>query len=144
MDFKRAMAGLRIFADRRKYPRVYMDLPLEYRMRYDLHARGGIVIDGSETGFHVYSAEDMPIGTTLKVTVFFLQKFELAKFEVIAEIVWKKASMERRGEGYQYGLKFIQISEEDCLKLRKLLNGRLPSEEVPIIYEVNPALSEQH
>jgi len=101
-----------------------MDLPLEYRVKYDARAHGGIVIDASETGFLIYSIEDIPIGTKLKIAVLFSAEYELAKFEVFAEIIWRNADVEKREEGYQYGLKFIQILEEDYWKLRKLLSGR--------------------
>jgi len=124
MHFKRTMAGSRIFADRRKYPRVYMDLPLEYRMKYDLHARGGIVIDASEKGFLIYSTEDIPIHTKLKIAVLFPKEYELANFEVFVEIIWKKIIVERRGRGYMYGLKVIEILEEDHRRLKKLLGRR--------------------
>jgi hypothetical protein len=112
------------FIDRRKHPRIWIYLPLEYRLKYAPHARGGVVIDASETGFHIYSTEDIPIDTNLKIAVLFPREYELANFEVFAEIIWKKVSVERRGEGYQYGLKFTQISEEDCSKLRRLLSSR--------------------
>jgi hypothetical protein len=111
------------FKDRRRYPRVYMDLPLEYRMKYTPLARGGIVIDASETGFLIYSTEPIPVGTKLKVAVLYPKEYELAFFEVFAEIIWKKV-VAKQEEGYQYGLKFIQILEEDYLKLRELLSGR--------------------
>ena len=111
------------FKDRRRYPRVYMDLPLEYRMKYASFARGGIVIDASETGFLIYSTEAIPVGTKLKVAVLYPKQYELAFFEVSAEIIWKKV-VTKQEEGYQYGLKFIQILEEDYLKLRELLSGR--------------------
>jgi len=75
------------FKDRRKYPRVHMDLPLEYRVNYDARAHGGIVIDASEGGFLIYSTEDIPIGTELKIAVLFSAEYELAKFEVFAEII---------------------------------------------------------
>ncbi len=110
------------FKDRRKYPRVHMDLPLEYRGKYDVH--GAILIDASEGGFLIYAIEDIPIGTKLKMTVLFSAEYELAKFEVLAEIVWKDIHVEKGEEGYQYGLRFIQILEEDSWKLRKLLSGR--------------------
>ena len=118
------MESPKYFTDRRKFPRIWIYLPLEYRVKYGLHARGGVVIDASETGFHIYSTEDIPIGTKLKIAVLFPSEYELANFEVFAEIIWKKVSVERGGKGYQYGLKFIQISEEDGWKLRKLLSGR--------------------
>ena len=112
------------FKDRRKYPRVHIDLPLEYRGKYDARAHGGIVIDASESGFLIYSTEDIPIGTKLKIAVLFSAEYELAKFEVFAEIIWKKVDMEKGEEGYQYGLRFVQVLEEDYRKLRKLLSGR--------------------
>ena len=118
-------------SDRRKYPRVYMYLPLEYQMKYAPRAYGGIVIDASETGFHIYSTENIPIGTKLKIDVFFPDKYQLANLEVAAEIVWKKVSVDQRGLGFQYGLKFVQILEEDSRTLRKLLGDRSMSEKGP-------------
>jgi hypothetical protein len=103
---------------------MWMYLPLEYRLKYAPYARGGVVVDASETGFRIYSTEGIPIGTKVKIAILFPGDYELANFEVFTEIIWKKVSVERRGKGYQYGLKFIQISEEDCLKLRKLLSSR--------------------
>ena len=117
------------FKDRRRYPRISMDLPLEYRVKYDARAHGGIVIDASQTGFLIYSIEDIPVGTKLKIAVLFAKEYELAIFEVFAETIRKEFVAEREiwyqgQEGYQYGLKFIQILEEDYWKLRGLLSGR--------------------
>jgi hypothetical protein len=112
------------FKDRRKYPRVHIDLPLEYRVKYDARAHGGIVIDASESGFLIYSTEDIPIGTKLKMAVLFSAEYELTKFEVFAEIIWKNADVAKEEEGYQYGLRFVQVLEEDYRKLGKLLSGR--------------------
>jgi len=103
---------------------MWMHLPLEYRLKYAPYARGGVVVDASETGFRIYSTGDIPIGTKVMIAILFPGDYELANFEVFTEIIWKKVSVERRGKGYQYGLKFIQISEEDCLKLRKLFSNR--------------------
>jgi c-di-GMP-binding flagellar brake protein YcgR len=108
--------------DRRQCPRMYMDLPLEYRVGYAPHARGGIVIDASETGFLIYSPDGIPVGTKLKVAVLFPKEYELEMLEVSAEIIRKKFVAQEE-KGYQYGLKFVQILEEDCRKLRELLKG---------------------
>jgi len=115
------------FKDRRRYPRISMDLPLEYRMGDALRAHGGIAIDASETGFLIYSIEDIPVGTKLKIAVLFPKEYELAIFEVFAEAIRKEFVAEREDwypEGYRYGLKFIHILEEDYWKLRGLLSGR--------------------
>jgi len=110
--------------DRRKSPRVWMYLPLEYQMKYAIRTCGGFIIDASETGFHIYSTEDVRIGTALKIDVLFPKNYELANLEVVAEVVWKKVIVDRRGKGYQYGLKIVQILEEDSRALRKLLSDR--------------------
>jgi hypothetical protein len=116
--------------DRRTSPRVWMYLPLEYHLKHAPRACGGIVIDASETGFHIYSTENIPIGTKLKIDVLFPRKYELANFEVVAEIVWKKVSVDMKGKGFQYGLKFVQILEEDTKKLKDLLSDRSASETI--------------
>ena len=101
-----------------------MDLPLEYIVRQATHARGGLVVDASETGLLIYSCEEIPIGTRLKIGVLFPKQCELANFEVLAEIVWKKEDFAREKKGYQYGVKFLQILEEDHQKLKHLLTGK--------------------
>jgi c-di-GMP-binding flagellar brake protein YcgR len=112
------------FTERRKYPRVYMDLPLEYWVKYDPRTRGGIVIDASETGLLIYSTQDIPVGSKLRIAVLFPNEYELANFEVFAEVIWKQAA-NKREEGYQYGIKFNQILQEDYSKLRQLLIEKL-------------------
>jgi len=100
-----------------------MDLPLEYLANQDSRARGGIVVDASETGFLIYSTEDMPVGTNLKIDVLFPKGYELANFEVLGKIIWKEVDIGERANTYQYGLTFVQILQEDYSKLKKLLYG---------------------
>jgi hypothetical protein len=109
------------FTERRKYPRVCMDLPLEYLANHHSRARGGIVVDASETGFLIYSTEDIPVGTNLKIDVLFPKGYELANFEVFGKIVWRKVDVGERVKTYRYGLTFVQIVEEEYWKLKKLL-----------------------
>jgi len=100
-----------------------MDLPLEYRVINAPYAHGGIVVNGSEEGFLIYSVKDMPIGTKLNLVVLFPKGFELTHFEVVAEIVRKDLHWEEDWEGFEYGLKFLQMFEEDREKLKQLLSG---------------------
>jgi hypothetical protein len=64
----------------------------------------------------------MPVGTKLKAAVLFRKEYELAMFEVFAEIIRKEFAAEQE-KGYQYGLKFVQILEKDHRRLRELLKG---------------------
>ena len=120
------VSGPIFFREKRKYPRVHMDLPVDYWLKHESYAHGGIVVDASETGFLIYSIEDIPIGTKLKIAVLFPREYELANFEVAAEIIRKKAS-EKAQDGYQYGIKFTKILQEDYRKLRELFIGKLLS-----------------
>jgi hypothetical protein len=124
------MENLNYFKERRKYPRLFMDLPLEYRVMDIPHAHGGLVVNASESGLLIHSIKDMPTGMKLNIAVLFPKGFELANFEVLAEIIRKDLHFEENWEGYEYGLKFVQIMEEQYRKLRDLLSGRYQLEEV--------------
>jgi hypothetical protein len=116
--------------DRRRFPRSLMDLPVEYRVINAPFAHGGIVANGSEDGLLVYSVKDMPIGTKLDIVVMFPKGFELTNFEVIAEITRQDLHWKEDWEGYEYGIKFLQIFEEDREKLKQLLEERFQNAEM--------------
>ncbi len=75
-----------------------MDLPVDYWVKRDSYAHGGIVVDASETGFLIHSVEDIPIGTKLKIAVLFPRDYDLANFEVT-----EKNSRKRIEENGQEG-----------------------------------------
>jgi hypothetical protein len=112
--------------ERRKFPRLLVDLPLEYRVMNAPYAQGGIVVNASEEGLLINSIKNMPLGTKLNIAVLFPEEYELANFEVVAEIIRKELHWEEDWEGYQYGLNFIKILERDRHKLKQLLLGEFP------------------
>jgi len=122
--------------EKRRYPRVFVDLPLEYRDEGDSTLRGAIVVNAGDGGFLIQSTRDIPLGTKLKVNILFPKEFELANFEAVTRIVRKEPYREEdwRGnqvwEGYQYGLEFMKVLEEDRWKLNWLLGGRFVFEEI--------------
>ncbi len=122
--------------DRRKYPRFLIDLPLEYRDVDGSSLRGAMVVNAGAGGFLIESPRDIPIGTELSVTVLYPKGFELANFKVTAKIVWKEPywredlKKDRSSKGYQYGLEFIQILDEDRWKLSFLLSERFTSDAI--------------
>ena len=100
-----------------------VDLPLEYRMKDLPHAHGGLVINASEEGLLIHSIKNMDVGLKLNIIVLVPKGFELTHFEVSAEIIWKDSHVYGDSEGFQYGLKIIQIIEEDQSKLKQLLSN---------------------
>ncbi len=113
------------FIERRKCPRSLVDLPVEYRIKDFSHAHGGLVVNASEGGLLIHSAKNMPLGLKLSVAVLFPTEYELAHFEVTAEIIWKDFHLYNYSEGYQYGLKIVQILDEDHWKLKQILRSPL-------------------
>ena len=113
------MEGLSNNRERRRYPRISIDLPLEYQYTGDSCLRGAMVVNASEGGFLIESTRDIPVGTKLSITLLFPKGFELAHFKAVAKIVrkepYRKEDSEgnQSWEGYQYGLEFIQIVEGD-------------------------------
>ncbi len=107
--------------ERRKHPRSYLDLPLEYRFPDTLHSHGALVVNASEKGLLVYSIKEMPVGTKLNIVILFPNGFGLANLEVLAEIIWKDIQWQENWEGYRLGLKFVHIQKENQQKLKQLL-----------------------
>jgi len=122
--------------EKRRYPRVFIDLPLEYQDLGDSCLRGAMVVNAGDGGFLIESTRDIPLGTELNVTVLFPKGFELANFKAVTNIVrkepYRKEDWEGNAswEGYQYGLEFIEILEGDRWKLSWLLGGRSEFEEM--------------
>jgi len=100
----------------------------------DTRALGGMVMNASETVFLIVCVKDIPIGTRLWVSVLFPKGFELANFEVLAEIIWKDLHWEEDWEGYQYGLRFLHILDNEYWKLKQVLSDQFHLEEVPRNY----------
>jgi hypothetical protein len=131
MEVKDIIRRLKYFENRRKYPRVLLDLPFEYRTEYSRRVRGGIVIDACEVGFLIHSTENMLVGTRLKIVVLYPKEYSLAMLEVFARIVWK--SFDKKEKRYLYGLKFNGILAEDDYKLKELLRSDSePPSPIPI------------
>ena len=130
--------------ERRRYLRFLIDFSLEYRDMDGSCLRGAIVVNASEGGCLIESPEDIPVGTELSVTVLYPKGFELANFKVTAKTVWREPyskedlKKDRSSKGYQYGLEFIQVLDEDRWKLSFLLSERFTSE------DISPSLCSQY
>jgi len=118
--------------NRRKHPRVILDLPLEYRVTNVPHVHGALVANGSEMGLLIESVKNIPVGANLDITVLFKKGYEMANFEVLAQVVWKEIYWKEDWEGYQYGLKFVSIRAHDHWKLRQLLSGQYNLEVITV------------
>ncbi len=119
--------------ERRSHGRIVMSFPVNVRLNQSESPYPGLTIDASESGLLIQTLNDMPLKTTLNIEVLFPKGFELSNFKAVAEIVWKDICNWEDLEGYQYGLKFIQISDENYSMLKKLLGDSAFSKEVRLV-----------
>lgn len=114
--------------EKRRRPRALINLPADFRIIDELNVVPGLVSNVSERGLLIQTFPDMPIGTKITIKVLFSKDLEVANFKGMAEVVWKDSYFWDDWEGYQYGLKFIHMSNEDCLKLTRLIYGQSNSD----------------
>ena len=115
----------RILAERRKFPRFPVSLPLEYGRTNESRRRAGVAADISKMGLQVLSVYRILIGTELRITIIFPLGYELTTLDVGATVIWKTHFDGGDWAGYKYGLKFTRIAEKDRLKLDYFLNAHL-------------------
>ena len=107
--------------EKRKSTRFHLSLPIEFKVMNEKSFHGAMIVNASETGLLVQSPKNLPVASKLNIAVLFSKGFELANFEVVAEVVWTKTHPNEGREGYQFGLRFVHILEEDRQKLKHLL-----------------------
>ena len=130
ITWKNQMKRERMMRERRRFPRLLLDLPLEYRVLNVPYAHGGLVVNASEVGLLIQSIKNIPVGERLVTVVLFPKGFELASLEVLTEVVWKDIHNEDNWEGFHYGLNFVSILDEDREKLKQLLSIQPSLEEI--------------
>jgi hypothetical protein len=110
-----------------------MDLAVEYRLPDFPQPHGALTVNASETGVLIQSVNNLPVGTKLSLVVLFAVEFELSSLQVLAEIVWKEICWKEDWEGFQYGLKFTQVKEEDFQKLQRLLSEQFQLRKIVVL-----------
>jgi len=106
--------------ERRRSQRFKVDLLVDYARLEKMRLKAGLVGDASEGGLMVYLQERMKIGTKLYVALLFSLGFELTGVKALSQVIWKAARWEEGWGRYKYGLKFLQIADEDLHKLERL------------------------
>jgi diguanylate cyclase (GGDEF)-like protein len=119
--------------ERRKHPRMLVRLPVHFQTNENGASYPGSAIDASESGLLIQTPKEMPVGIRIDIEILFPKRFHLPNFKAEAEIIWKDIRNQGDWEGYQYGLKFIRVSKEDYLKLRRILSNALCLNEMDLI-----------
>jgi c-di-GMP-binding flagellar brake protein YcgR len=106
--------------ERRRSQRFKVDLPVDYAQLEKMRLKPGLAGDASEGGLMVCLQERMKIGTKLYVALLFSVGFELTGVKALSQVMWKAVRLEEGWGRYKYGLKFLQIADEDLRKLKEL------------------------
>ncbi len=112
-----------VVAERRRHPRVDVELPLSYSIVEAKEINGGMIADASEGGLLVHKRTRIPIGTHLKIEILFVKGFELASIGGIAKIVWRDLTAREGLGGFRYGLQFQSFREGDFDRMKIVLRG---------------------
>jgi c-di-GMP-binding flagellar brake protein YcgR len=107
--------------ERRRHPRISVELPFDYSGVDTQEIHGGISANASEGGLLVYLSETIKIGAVLKIEVIFVKGPELNKIEGIAKVVWSDLAAKETWRENRYGLQFQSFQEGDLEKLKILL-----------------------
>jgi hypothetical protein len=99
-----------------EHSEVFQIAYLGYWETYDARQWG--IIEGiTDKSLRVRSDVNMPIGAKLRIRVFRILGLDFDNFQALVKITEKDPCWEGGLEAYEYELEFIEISEEDRLKL---------------------------
>ena len=107
--------------ERRKHPRIRVELPLDYSLVDSEETHGGLIADISEGGFLVYLPEALKLETLLRIQILFVKGVELNSIKAVAKIVWSDLATKTISEENRYGLEFQSFIEGDLQKLKTIL-----------------------
>ncbi len=106
--------------ENRRYPRFDIHLPIEYyQIKSSITHTGNI----SEGGLLIYFPEETDVSQYLRLKLFFSIVSELNTIKVLAEVVWTDNHLRKDRECYPYGVRFVEISPEDDIKLKNFLRS---------------------
>lgn len=103
--------------ERRRHPRVAVDLPLTYDVP---HRPGGngVLRNLSRSGLHAELPEGLSVGTTVVLAF----PLVVALVRARGEVVWIQALAARPGTYYCHGIRFTSIDGDDDLWLRNYVS----------------------
>ncbi|MGQ9509414.1 MAG: PilZ domain-containing protein [Thermodesulfobacteriota bacterium] len=107
--------------ERRKFPRFYVELPLDYSRKGKKSDFGGFVKNASEGGILVYLPEKLEVGELLKIEVYLPKRLELNTIKGVAKVVWADLAAKESWREHRYGLSFQSMSKGAIHKLKNFL-----------------------
>lgn len=107
--------------EKRKYPRINVNLPVKYS-RTNLIFRYGRAVNASQGGLLVYLPEEIGIGQRLGLKIFFPSHSEFNTLDTSVQVIWKDVHMRKDWTwDYRTGVRFVNVSPEHMKELKRFL-----------------------
>ncbi len=98
--------------ERRKYPRIAVNLPVEYWPMNGGKSSPGHTVNISMGGLLLSLIEAIEVGQNLRLSLFFDPGFHFMSIEARVEVVWRDRDA-GNGKDHKVAVKFVDISAED-------------------------------
>ena len=118
--------------ERRKHPRVSIDLPVVYHQMDSLLRNNGRAFNVSEGGLLIYLPDPVEIGQHLKMMFSFIFETRLESIEMITEVVWRDTTFDMVWGDFRCGVKIIDIAPREKTKLKDFLRNLFQELESPL------------
>ena len=112
--------------EKRLHPRFLLNLPVEYYPLDSPGASQGHTLNASQGGLMVCLRQRFQKGQQISMKIFFSSNAHLFTVATKAEVMWADSNPEEDGS-YRYGLKFVEISDENLGRLKSFLDGLSPN-----------------
>jgi c-di-GMP-binding flagellar brake protein YcgR len=105
--------------ERRKHPRIAVNLSVEYWKVNETRIRAGCTGDISEGGVLLHLPEQMKVGQELRLRLFVDSGLDFLSIEAHAEVVWKDLNIKNEG-GVQGWSKIFRYFGEGYVQFKNL------------------------
>jgi hypothetical protein len=107
--------------ERRMHPRFMVELPVEYRRSTDSRLRPGHTVNFSEEGLMVLVSEQIEMGESLAMKIYFSNTSGLVTIAATVKVIWADTEPKENGY-YRFGMRYVDISPTDMKSLKGFLN----------------------
>ena len=108
--------------ERRKYPRIAVNLPIEYWPTNGSKSSPGHTVDVSIGGLLLSLPQAVDVGQKLGLSLFFDAGFHFISIETEVEVVWREMDS-GNGREHKAAVKFVDISAKDRERLKRYVNN---------------------
>jgi len=107
--------------ERRKYPRIAVNLPVEYWPMNGSKSSPGHTVDISIGGLLLSLPEAIEVGQNLELSLYFDPGFHFMSMEARVKVVWRNMDA-GNGRDHKVAVKFVDLSAEDRERLKEYVH----------------------